>query len=522
MKKKLIIYLLAAVMMLSPAAVFADTAADAVSGDAAVAELEQVSSDAQLTLYSEGTWNSTMTQFTPKGSSVPAKGLFKAPQNNSTQIVALFYADQNGLVAPRDAFVTATAGPFYSYVRSKGGFDIDPSLAGPVTYYQKKDPDFGCYCIQSTVGLFTADGKTCYVQDNGTVKTTEGFVNVGGRLYYVTPGGAIRTQAGFFKANNGKTYLSDATGAIITTAGIKQYGGAYYVIQSDGSVGTTVGFVRAGGKLCYVTNANGVLAVNKEFKVNGKKYHALNDASIAIGGHKWGKKYYYSDDSGVIRTKKGIMKAGGQYYYVQKGGAVATNKRVKWKGKSYIASKNGVIYRGLFKWKKNMYYANNKGVLRTKAGVITYDAYKYYVKKGGKIKKNSLFTAKGKKYCAGKDGKLLEGYINWKGNYYLTNAKCVIITKQGLYAYRKNIYFVGKGGKLATERFIEWKDKFYYANSKGEILRSKFTYRRNGTKYTLHPNSKGEISSEEYYKVFPEKAPKPDNNNDAQDANSAQ
>lgn len=218
------------------------------------------------------------------------------------------------------------------------------------------------------------------------------------------------------------------------------------------------------------------------------------------------------------------MKAGGKYYYVQKGGAVATNKKVKWKGKRYIASKSGVIYTGLFTWKKNMYYANNKGVLKTKAGVITVDAHKYYVQKSGKIKKNSLFTAKGKKYCAGKDGMLLEGYFYWKGNYYLTNAKSVIITKQGLYAYRKNIYFVGKGGKLAAERFIEWKDKFYYANSKGEILRSKFTYRRNGTRYTLHPSSKtGEISSDEYYKVFPEKAPKPDNgNNDAQDANSAQ
>ena len=511
MKKRYLIYLLALAMMLSPAAVFADTAADAVSDDAAVAELEQVSSDAQLTLYSEGTWNSTMTQFIPKGSSVPAKGLFKAPQNNSTQIVALFYADQNGVVAPRDAFVTVTTGPFYSYVRSKGGFDIDPSLSGSVTYYQKRDPDFRCYCIQSTVGKFTADGKTCYVQDNGTVKTTAGFVNVGGRLYYVNPGGAIRTQAGFFKANNGKSYLSDATGAVITTAGIRQYGGAYYVIQSDGSVGTTVGFVRAGGKLCYVTNTNGVLAVNKEFKVNGKKYHALNDATIAVGGHKWGKKYYFADDSGAIRTKKGIMKAGGQYYYVQKGGAVATNKKVKWKGKSYIAGKNGAIYRGLFTWKKNLYYANKKGVLRTKAGVITYDAHKYYVQKGGKIKRNVLFTAYGRKYCADRYGRLLSGYFYWRGSYYLTNAKCVIITKQGLYSYNGRTYFVKAGGALGCNEFVTNYQKHYYVNGKGVVLKSKFTYRRNGVKYTIHPNSRtGEISSEEYYKVFPEEAPKPE------------
>jgi len=516
MKKKLIIYLLAAVMVLSPAAVFADTADTAGTG---TSDLEVVQSDAMLfNGNSSCDWVDTARTQAKDANGNIAKGLFKATRIGGG--TSLYFADSNGYVVKKESFITVSDGEKYIHTNNTEGEHWDVTGGGALSYAITNHN--GEYFVHWQQGIVTVNGVKYYVLPNGTVQTTAGLINVGGKYYYVNAGGAIRSEAGFFKANNGKTYLTDATGAIITTAGIRQYGGSYYVIQSDGSVGTTVGFVRAGGKLCYVTNTNGVLAVNKEFKVGGKKYHALNDASIAIGGHKWGKKYYFADDSGAIRTKKGVVKAGGQYYFVQKGGKLAVNKKVKYKGKSYIASKSSALYRGLFKWKKNLYYANDKAVLRTKAGVITVDAHKYYVRKGGKIKKNSVFTAKGKKYCADKDGRLLSGYFNWKGNYYLTNGKCVIITKQGLYSYQKHIYFVGKGGKLATSSFIEWKNKFYYANNKGEILRSKFTYKRNGTKYTLHPSSKtGEIASDEYYKVFPEKAPKEDNNGDAQDANNA-
>ena len=509
MKKKLIIYLLAAVMVLSPAAVFADTADTTGTG---TGDLEVVQSDAMNAdeTWTKG-WNASKTQYKDDGG-VIQKGLFKGRMKNGSDEYALFHADANGFIEKRVGPVTVSGlqkGAYYSF--NGRAFDYDSSLTSPVTYFQKYDSSFDCYCMDEKGGLKSYGGGVCYLQPNGTVQTTPGIINVSGKYYYVNAGGTVRTTAGFFKANNGKTYLSDATGAIITTAGIRQYGGSYYVIQSDGSVGTTVGFVRAGGKLCYVTNTNGVLAVNKEFKVNGKKYHALNDATIAVGGHKWGKKYYFADDSGAIRTKKGIMKAGGQYYYVQKGGAVATNKKVKWKGKSYIAGKNGAIYRGLFTWKKNLYYANKKGVLRTKAGVITYDAHKYYVQKGGKIKRNVLFTAYGRKYCADRYGRLLSGYFYWRGSYYLTNAKCVIITKQGLYSYNGKTFFVKPGGALGCNEFVTNYQKHYYVNGKGVVLKSKFTYRRNGVKYTIHPNSRtGEISSEEYYKVFPEEAPKPE------------
>ena len=505
MKKRYLIYLLAAIMMLSPAAVFADTANTAGAGSG---DLEVVQSDAML-FNGNNTceWvDSARTQAKDAKGNI-ATGLFKAVRIGGG--VSLFYADASGLVVKRESFVTVSTGEKYVHINTSEGEHWDVTGGGALSYAITNHN--GEYFVHWQQGLVTVNGVRYYVQSNGTVQTTAGLINVGGKLYYVNQGGPVRSQAGFFKANNGKTYLSDATGAVITKAGIRQYGGAYYVIQSDGSVGTTVGFVKAGGKLCYVTNTSGVLAVNKELKVNGKKYHALNDATIAVGGHKWGKKYYFADDSGAIRTKKGIMKAGGQYYYVQKGGAVATNKKVKWKGKSYIASKNGVIYRGLFTWKKNLYYANKKGVLRTKAGVITYDAHKYYVQKGGKIKRNVLFTAYGRKYCADRYGRLLSGYFYWRGSYYLTNAKCVIITKQGLYSYNGKTFFVKPGGALGCNEFVTNYQKHYYVNGKGVVLKSKFTYRRNGVKYTIHPNSRtGEISSEEYYKVFPEEAPKPE------------
>ena len=483
MKKIYLLFLLIAAMALTPMTAFA------ANGNLAC------------------TWtDSTRTQAKDSNGNI-AVGLFKAARLGGG--TSLYYSDANGYVVKRESLITVSTGERYVHIYNTEGEHWDVTGGGPLSYAITNHN--GEYFVHWQQGIVTVNGLRYYVLSNGTVQTTAGLINVAGRYYYVNPGGAIRSQAGLFKASNGKMYLSDATGAIITNAGIMQYGGSYYAVQSDGSVATTVGFVKTNGKLCYVTNANGVLAVNKQFKVNGKKYHALNDATIAVGGHKWGKKFYYSDDSGAIRTKKGIVKAGGQYYFVQKGGKLAVNKKVKYRGKTYIASKSSALYRGIFKWKRNLYYANSKGVVRTKAGVITVDAEKYYVRKGGKIRRDALFTARGKKYCADEDGTLMYGHFRWGGSYYLTNDKCVIYTRKGIYSFNGRSYFVEKGGRLGDQEFEELNDKYYYANNKGEVVKSKFTYKRNGKKYSIHPNSKtGVITAEEYYSVYPEKAPKED------------
>lgn len=139
MKKKLIIYLLAAVMVLSPAAVFADTAADAVSDDAAVTELEQVSADAMTFNGNyECYWveNSGRTRAeATKGSGVYATGLFKAERVIGK--LGLYYADGNGLVVQKEGPVTVSTGEKYIYTKVAGETGWSLTGGGPYTYLIK-------------------------------------------------------------------------------------------------------------------------------------------------------------------------------------------------------------------------------------------------------------------------------------------------------------------------------------------------------------------------------------------------
>ena len=180
---------------------------------------------------------------------------------------------------------------------------------------------------------------------------------------------------------------------------------------------------------------------------------------------------------------------------------------MKYKGKTYIARKNGKIYKGLFTWKKNMYYANSKGQLRTKSGLFKYDGNRYYSRSGGKIYKNQMFTGGGKKYLAQNNGVIKIGYFTYKGKNYLTNDKGAIYTKKGIYDYNKKQYFVKSGGAMAKNEFVTLNDNHYYVGSDGAIVKKTFTYK----KIKITPNSKtGIISLEDYWKVFPDEKPQED------------
>ena len=54
---------------------------------------------------------------------------------------------------------------------------------------------------------------------------------------------------------------------------------------------------------------------------------------------------------------------------------------------------------------------------------------------------------------------------------------------------------------------IEYKDKHYYCGSDGAIVKKPFTYK--GVTLTPDPTT-GAISNEEYWKAFPNEAPKTD------------
>lgn len=502
----------------------------------------------------------------------PVYGLFKAQR--SAGKLGLYYADETngtvvaveGLVTPKNGnqFVytmidgetgwTVTGGGPYTYLikNHDGDYYITNVLegletAGGKTYFVKNGmvktaagtqdfsgakyyikasgevqmtagftPDHKYYIpktdgkILTTQGTFKAnDGKTYYAGAGGVIPSAAGLYTVGSNKYYVNADGSVRTNAGFITVG-GKKYLVNAGGAIRNTAGPVAYGGYRYVAEPGGAIRTTKGIYKAGGKIYYVSNSAGVLKVNKSFKASGKGYHALADGTIAVGVHKWGKYYYYSQSSGAVRKKVGVVKWNNNYYHVKKTGKVTTDKKIKYKGKYYIARKNGAIYKRIFTWKKNMYYSSAKGVLRTKAGLFQYDGNRYYSRKGGKLYRNTLFSAGGKKYLANNDARIQYGYLTWQGKHYLTNDKGAIYTKEGKYTYNKVEYFVKKGGAMADKEFVTYNDDHYYINADGSIAKKAFTYK----KIKITPNSKtGIISLEDYWKVFPDEKPSAEQDN---------
>ena len=627
--KKSVIYLLVLMMAFSPAAVFADieatadqetaveaaetneaaepadVAADAeedsvaapeqpvedaqdVEADLAPVEAEAVqdeaaaagtASDEESDIYTwvvkeDGSRDYTQAK---KGDQL-AKGLFKAKRykNKAVDGTSLFYANEDGVVEQKEQLITGSG---YIHEKSDEGEAWKADSGTHVYLVALHDGYENGYFVYWQKGLKSVNGKTYFIQDNGTVRTDAGvlayennkyFVQSGGevkttagwvfdtdgtryylpaetaaegkirvaegmfaadgKIWYSAAGGAVRSTGGLFLYagsmyfsfddgsvntsegfiyTGGKTYLCGKGGAIRITPGVVDYGGKKYVAYADGSICTTPGFINVAGLRYYVSDTSGALLVNKEFKAGSKKYHALPNGIIAVGVHQWGKYYYYGDANGAIRTKKGIVSWAGYRYYIKKGGKIATNKKLKFKGKTYIAGVTGAFNKGIFGWKGSLYYASNKGVLRTKAGLFTYNGNRYYSRKGGKLYQNKLFTVKSKKYLAQLDGTLKAGIFTWKGKMYLTDAKCAVITKEGIYTYGNHQYYVKKGGTIAVSEFVTYKNNHYYAGSDGAIVKKTFTYYG----VTINPNPQtGVIPLEEYWKVFPNEAPQESGN----------
>ena len=607
MKKRYLIYLLTLLMVFSPAAAFADVTTEASPDDAAPVEVEEtadaavpaeeavpeadavaeeindaevveeeaVSQEAKAAEEDDTyTWVEGSGYTRAEKGGTEAKGVFKAKRFKSGQTTpdgtSLYYADPStGIVPFKEQLVTGNDYIHESSSEGEAWKIKSGTYSYLVTYHEGYENGF---FVRWQEGIATANGKSYYIQTNGTVRTTAGIQDYAGSKYYIqsdgtvkmtagfTPDhqyyipaadGKIRTAQGIFTANDGRLYYSGAGGVIPSVPGLYPVGADQYYVNADGSVQTAPGFINVNGKVYLITNGGkirftpgvvdfggnkyiaeaggaihmakgfvtaggykyyvknnaGVLAVNKKIKVNKKTYHALGNGVIAVGVHKWGKYYYYSTKSGAMRTKTGVVKWNGNYYHVKKGGKVTTNKKVKSKGKYYIANKKGVIYRGIFKWKKNLYYASNKGVLRTKAGLFLYDGFRYYSRNGGKLYRNEMFTAGGKKYLAQDDGKIMVGLFVWKNKYYMTSSKGAIVTKKGMYSYNGKLYYVKKGGAITTNDFVKFSNKYYFAGSDGAILKKAFSYKG----YWWHPNSStGEISLDEYVRLHPEAAPKPE------------
>lgn len=544
MKNRLLTLLIAAAMLLTPAVAFADDEADnaanpgadkAIESGAAASDEDAAIDEetAENTENAESTDEDELVQLSPKGlgvASIGAKeeewtagwnadrtqykyedgekkgtiatGLFKALQPD--KVGALYYADDNGMVRKYASIITVPGNKTRfrrteNQAGSIGFREVPASDTNAYTYYITSAGN-GEFIVDEKSGIIDCNGGKYFVQNDGTVQTTAGFIDANGARYFVQPGGPIRTAAGWIDFN-GKRYLAGNGGVLNMTVGLINYGGDLYVLQADHSVCTNIGIARVGANLYYVSNSSGVLARNRSIKVGKKTCHVQANGIVAVGSHKWKKKWYYSTADGYLKTKAGIVKYNGKRFYVKKGGKVQVNKKFKYKKKTYVAGKDGAFKTGVFKWKGAMYYASKKGVVRTKAGMVTYKNYSYYVRSGGKIYKNTQFKAGGKTYLADSKGHLVSGIYKWKGKYYYADASYAVRRTAGIIKVKGKYYYNKKGGGLAKNKFVKYNDAYYYAGSDAVIKTSTFTYKG----ITITPSSSGVVSEDDYYRVFPEK-----------------
>lgn len=503
MKKRLLTILLAtAMMLLIPAAVFAEGEDSQTPGSTDSQAIEQA-------VIVAG-WNADRTQYIGEDGK-PVTGLFKAKM--SDDVGALFYADENGNVVKTQGLITVDY-PNKRYLCTKiSGGHVGFREVGAVdknsyTYLVGEEG-----AIVETATIYnTAEGKVI-VQDNGTVLKKAGFVDVNGARYYVKSSGYMKTNSGWIRVNS-KKYRVGEGGVIRTKVGSFKVGKYRYVIPegSDGALRTSKGVVSANSKLYYVRNAKGQLGVYRSYTVGSKVCHVNKNGVVKVGRHKWkDKKYYYSTKKGFLKTKGGMITQSGKRFFVKKGGLVIVNKKFRYKKKVYIAGSNGVLKTGMFSWRGTKYYANSKGMLKSEAGMIEYEGNDYFVWGGGEVAVNKMFYWNGKLYAADGEGHLLTGLFKRGNTYYFADADHSVRTSEEIFKYKNNYYFNKRGGGLARNEWVDFGGKHYYAGDNAAFRVSAFTI----SGVTFHPANNGVISDEEYKKLFPD--PADDEGDDVED-----
>ena len=228
--------------------------------------------------------------------------------------------------------------------------------------------------------------------------------------------------------------------------------------------------------------------------ISGKKYCFDKSGHLLYGVNKYDGSHYYSDSKGVIRESAGFVTSDGYRYYVTKGGKIVTGRTFKVSGKTYKAYGNGKLGTGVFKYGTVAhFYADKNGVVRTKAGFISWNGYRYYItKNAGRLECGRTFKVKGKTYKAYSTGKLGTGVFKYgtTARFY-ADKYGVVKTTAGFVECLGNRYYVQKGGKIELGHTFTVKGRKYKAFADGRLGTGIFKY---GSKY-YYADSDGAIAS---------------------------
>ena len=263
-------------------------------------------------------------------------------------------------------------------------------------------------------------------------------------------------------------------------------------IPSHAATSTKTGWKTSGSSKYYYYKS-GKYYKNCFATIDGSKYFFNEKGKLTKGCFTYKGYYYYAGTtSGKVKTTAGFVTYKSNKYYVQDGGKIYTSHTLKLNGKQYKAYSNGRIGTGVFKYGTVAhFYADKNGVVRTKAGFITYGGKRYYITSGGKgkLQVNSLFKVSGYTYKAYTDGHLATGVFKVGSYYYYASpSNYRIKTTKGFITYNKKRYYVASGGKIYTSKFFTVDGDKYYASATGAIKTG--TFKVSGQSYTTVSNGR--------------------------------
>ena len=322
-----------------------------------------------------------------------------------------------------------------------------------------------------------------------------------------------------YTVNSPATFTNTYIGDTIKTGIVKKNGKLYYVDPKTKQTRTKRGLFKYKNKY-YFSKKGGELVVGHTAHWKDGIYRFGDSGAAKTGLYIWNGKKWYADSTGRVREKAGVFKYKGKHYYTKKGGVIVVNKMVSWNGGKYCCGDKGVIKTGIFKWKKVYYYAFQKGKMRTKAGVFTYNGKRYYTYKSAKLAINKKVYYKGYYFICGSKsakGAIKTGMFTFKGKKYYANSKGHLRTERGIFTYNGKKYYTYSGGQIATNAKVSWngndylcgdsgailtgmnlwKGRYYISNADGKIHTSQGTFTWNGYKYCAH--SGGALYRNEFY-----------------------
>lgn len=345
-------------------------------------------------------------------------------------------------------------------------------------------------------GWLNLKGKTYYLQSS-TGELLKGWIKVSGQMYYASvKNGAIQKskwiQSRYLSSTgvlatglttiDTKTYLLDANGYKLT--GWQTYNNKVYYFGKKGvlqkniwvgdcyvtSDGTRAsGFLAVGKKTYYFDPTTGAkqkgwLTVgDKTYRLHpksgalqmkkwllSKTYYASSDGSILKGLHAINTSIYYFDDTTGVKLTHKTKTIGNDKYYFKKNGKAARNTWVKLNGKFYYFRNDGKMAKNTW---VGIYYVGADGA-RT-----------------GEEKVTGWSTVNGIKYYFDANGTMVTGFLTLNGSTYYFDSTGAM--KTGLQTIGSKKYYFYSDGKMAVSISIIVGTKEYTINSSGVVTQEK-------------------------------------------------